>query len=445
MVEIETSTIVTDHTPLRADPTVYQPDRVPERGEEVDDIKMALKPILQNAPANNLLVTGATGQGKTVSVRAVCRAFEDTVAEMDDVDPMTRVYVDCEGATSSHAVLGHLWMNLRDIQTGEIPDKPTGYTKTDLADMVTRELEAIGGHVIVILDEIEGIGGDDYVLHFLSRRELEDANVGVIAITNDLRFEKQLRKRVESSFGRRSVMFHPYEPDQLGEILKRRAAAALRDTEIVDERPRYPDDPDNDEVILDLESDVLEDDVIPLIAAFSARDHGDARKAIELLEFAADMAERRGRDVVTEDDVRDADDKLTEESVKEGIRSETEIRKLALLAAVEYHLNNGDGEGASTRDLYRIYTDYCDHDEIRPDPVVENTFRTRLNELAGSNYLTKAQYSRGRNTGVVNVYYLQEGADMILDALRDGDEPEMWDRLIDDRGLDELVTGQSDD
>jgi len=46
---------------------------------------------------------------------------------------------------------------------------------------------------------------------------------------------------------------------------------------------------------------VLEDGVVPRVAALAAREHGDARKAIDILRFAGEIAEENDHDSVTED------------------------------------------------------------------------------------------------------------------------------------------------
>jgi len=119
--------------------------------------------------------------------------------------------------------------------------------------MIIDELEAIGGTVIVILDEIDAIGSDDYILYELPRAEPDDVRLSIIGITNDLQFREGLDADVRSSLSEDEIEFAPYDANQLRDILARRAAGALRDTEIGDE----------DEPWQTLESTVLTDDAIP--------------------------------------------------------------------------------------------------------------------------------------------------------------------------------------
>jgi len=168
--------------------------------------------------------------------------------------------------------------------------------------MIIDELEeAIGGTVIVILDEIDAIGSDDYILYELPRAEPDDVRLSIIGITNDLQFREGLvtpTSALRSARTKSSSL--PYDANQLRDILARRAAGALRDTEIGDE----------DEPWQTLESTVLTDDAIPLTSALAAQDSGDAREAIKLLFRACRFADDEGEFEVTEQHVRDAHEYL---------------------------------------------------------------------------------------------------------------------------------------
>jgi len=92
--------------------------------------------------------------------------------------------------------------------------------------MIIDELEAIGGTVIVILDEIDAIGSDDYILYELPRAEPDDVRLSIIGITNDLQFREGLDADVRSSLSEDEIEFAPYDANQLRDILARRAAGA---------------------------------------------------------------------------------------------------------------------------------------------------------------------------------------------------------------------------
>ena len=136
-----------------------------------------------------------------------------------------------------------------------IPDKGIGsseymdylYTLLDDADVL-----------IAIVNEINKLA-DDEILFKLSRAEESGKTgcyIGVVAISNKIEYYENLDERVKSSFQDDELVFHPYDAGQIREILSRRRDA--------------------------FRSDVLEDDVILRVAALAAREHGDARKAIEI-------------------------------------------------------------------------------------------------------------------------------------------------------------------
>jgi len=149
--------------------------------------------------------------------------------------------------------------------------------------------------VIFILDEIDMLEGPyqeaeyNSLIYQLSRaRKLADFDgpISLTTITNYADFMKDLNSRAQSSYNPDDIFFDDYDANQLRSILRNRQDA--------------------------FKPDSLADDVVPLVAAFGSQTHGDARKAIDLLRWAGELAERRGADTVIETDVRDAQEKYTE-------------------------------------------------------------------------------------------------------------------------------------
>ena len=160
-------------------------------------------------------------------------------------------------------------------------------------------MNEIGGTIIIVLDEIDTLGDDDRILYSLPRARAQDyvedhVFPSIIGISNDLQWRDSLSPKVKSSLYDDSVLFSPYNAVQLRQILRRRAAKAFRDTELIPlDDPDVDADPDDSIVKIGqsdqeylLRSEVLTDDVIPLVAALSAQDTGDARQAIKYLRKA---------------------------------------------------------------------------------------------------------------------------------------------------------------
>ncbi|SNZ16990.1 cell division control protein 6 [Natronoarchaeum philippinense] len=401
------TTIVDDIDVLKPDPQTYRPTELPEREDELSELHMALRPVTMGGTPHNCLIYGPTGQGKTVGVELKTRQLEVWATE-NEVD-LTTVHVRCKGCDSSYHVLRQLVKDIREVRRGPGEDKPTGYQRKTLVEKVLEELEKIGGTIILVLDEIDAIGDDDYVLYELSRVDIDNVRLGLVGITNDLQFRSNLDADVRSSLGQREIHFSPYTAGDLKNILARRTVEALHDTYFDGDKELYRN----------LNSDVLTNDTIPLTAALSAQDTGDARQAIRLLRYACDIALEEDAEQIGEDHVRAAKSRIETQATKQGILSETVQRKAALTAVTEAVAE--EQAPAGTTDLYRRYCRICE--QIGLEKNSQNTFREKLNDLTHSNLLVKNRHGRGRGKGMTNTYDLSIGLDLAVEGL---EEDETW-------------------
>lgn len=392
-------TIIEDTDVLKPDNSDFRPESLPERQEEMDEIITIFQPLQTNSTPHNALIYGPTGQGKTVALEIQA----DKIRRWADEEgkDVTIVNVGCKGCDSSYHVLTRLVKTLREVRTGTSQEKPKGYSQTDLIDMAFEQIEMIGGSVVIVLDEIDGIGEDDYVLYELSRADVDNAKVGVIGITNDATFRQNLDADVQSSLGHREVYFNPYNAGQLQNILARRAADGLCDTDFVDEPTAQ-----------NLESDVLEEGVIPKVAALASSETGDARHAIHILQTACELADKDDG-VVTEDHVQAAHEKIEQQAVMQLLSGETTQRKLALACVLKEKLVGNDNPETTT--LYKVYRTFCEN--YGHNPLAQQTFRYRLNDLYHSNVLDKQRRGRGQGKGMTNHYSLTIDPDLALDSI----------------------------
>jgi cell division control protein 6 len=259
-------------------------DRVVGRDAEVREIGAALGPATQGGPPETTIIYGKTGTGKSLVARCVTREAHRKAAE-NGYD-LQYSYVDCSDyqtdAQASREMAAGLQANLGEgAADTNIPRK--GIAASDYRDITWELLDDHGiGGFVVILDEIDKLDDED-ILRSLSRaRESgkSDALIGVICISNKIAYRERLNERVDSSLQDNELVFDPYDADQLREILEHRRDA--------------------------FEDGVLADGVIPKTAALAAREHGDARKAVDTLYEAGRLAEKAGVSVVTEAHVDDA-------------------------------------------------------------------------------------------------------------------------------------------
>ncbi|MEM1981805.1 MAG: cell division control protein Cdc6, partial [Candidatus Hadarchaeales archaeon] len=88
-------------------------------------------------------------------------------------------------------------------------------------------------------------------------------------------------------------------------------------------------------------------------AAHAAREHGDARRALDLLRVAGELAEREGMDSVTLDHVKKAYEKLEEDKVVELVRTLPTQSKVLLFSLLL--LAQRGMEKVTTGEVYEAY------------------------------------------------------------------------------------------
>jgi len=391
----------TDQTDIFVDETVlydsWTPDELPERETELDHLHDALAPVARGASPHNTFVYGKTGQGKTVGVTyklADLRSFADN----NDID-LSIVRYSCAKDNTSYQVASNLVAEL----SGE---KPRGYDKKTVFDRLYENLQAFGGTVIIVLDEIDSIGTDDDILYELPRARanghLEDMWVSVIGISNDFEFRDNLSPKVKDTLCDEELHFAPYDAGELRSILTRRAEKAFK-------------------------QDVLSEDVIPLCAAMAAQDTGSARQAIRYLYKAGELASNGGDETVTESHVREAEAVIERKSIERGIRDLTTQDHLALTAVVSLEV---DGETpARTKQVYATYTNITTH--IGADSIAMRRVRDHLQDLNLAGVVNAME----RNTGIQGgQHYLFElGADLgtTIDVLRENERlGDVMDRIV---------------
>ncbi|HUM81150.1 MAG TPA: cell division control protein Cdc6, partial [Methanothrix sp.] len=174
------------------------------------------------------------------------------------------------------------------------------------------------------------------------------SKVSIIGISNDLKFTEFLDPRVKSSLGEDEIIFPPYDAEQIRDILEQRAS-------------------------LSFNSGALQESVIPLCAAFAAQEHGDARKALDLLRISGELAERTRSAVVSEEHVRAAREKIEQDRVEEVIKTLPTQSKLVLYSIVL--LEEQGTRNITTSAVYNMYKQLC--------PLVETDYLThrRITDL----------------------------------------------------------------
>jgi cell division control protein 6 len=376
--------IYRDRDALRED---YQPEELVGRDEELRTYQGALQPVINGEQPNNVFLYGKTGVGKTAATRYLLEHLESDVAEYDDID-LTVVFLNCDGLTSSYQVATRLVNEFRS-ETNQI--STTGYPLGAVYEMLWDELDDCGGTVLVVLDEIDHIK-DDSILYQLPRaranEKVGDAKIGLIGISNDFSFRDDLSPKVKSSLCEQEIHFPAYNATNLRAILQQRADVAFHEG-------------------------VLDDEVIPLCAAYGAKDAGDARQSIDLLMKAGDLARDEDTEHVTADHVRRGRRALERGRIKEGITGLTEHGHLVLYALLTLDL---EGEApVRSRDVRPRYTRFAEL--ANRDPLVPRRMRDHLSELAMLGIVSVTERNEGRRGGTYREYALDMDVELLLSAM----------------------------
>jgi cell division control protein 6 len=196
--------------------------------------------------------------------------------------------------------------------------------------------------VVLVLDEIDQavkkISSD--FLYNLTRlnSELAKAQICVVGISNNLTFLDELDPRVRSSLSEEEVVFPPYNALQLQEILKGRSEHSFKEG-------------------------VLEEGVIAKCAAFAAREHGDARRALDLLRVAGELAERDSSEKILLKHIDEANNKIERDKILDVIQSEPKQFQFVLHSIIELFESRNSGSEREqpifTGDVYAHYKDVC--------------------------------------------------------------------------------------
>jgi len=341
----------------------YLPDRLPHREEQVTQLGETVAPVLKGARSSNIFIYGKTGTGKTAVTKYVLNRLEVKSKEFNA--PVKFCYVNCRRARSEYRVFASL------CQSIGVPIPFTGLSVGEVFDRFRMGLEASKIIFITVLDETDVLlrTSGDALLYDLTRVNeiLSKSRVSLISISNDLRLKEFLDPRVLSSLSEEEIVFRPYDAGELRNILFERAASAFYDC-------------------------VLSDAALSLCAALAAAEHGDARRALDLLRVAGEVAERKGARIVVEEHVREAEKHIEHDRVVEALKSLTLHSKLVVLSV--YHLHKADVHRAITGEIYEVYSELCG--ELGVTPLTQRRLCTLISELDSMGLLNAKITSMGR-------------------------------------------------
>ena len=359
-------------------------DRIVGRTEEIESVAEEIRPITEGSPPNNVIIYGKTGTGKSLVARHVTDRAKDA-ANSRDLN-VEKVYVDCSQHNTHTATIKYI---ARDLNTGSssISVPRSGIGTSDYYEYTWEVVNELYDGVIVILDEIDKLEeGNEVLMQFSRANETSkvDSPVGIMGISNKIGYRDEMGQRVKSSLQEREFIFDPYDANQLRSILENRKDAFVEGA--------------------------VEDGPVQLSAALAAQEHGDARKALEILLMAGELAERSEDENVTEDHVREAREWAEMKRMEELLDGFTTHAKVILYALARLTDRSKEGSFTTTNvyENYETVTENVDMDSLSKQRVYE-----LLDELGFLGVINSEKKGMGRGKGVSLKHELNKDPDIV--------------------------------
>ncbi len=348
----------------------FTPETIPHREGQINDLSRILAPALKGQRPSNIFLYGRPGTGKTLVSRYVGSQLEE-ISNCNGQRVKT-LYVNCKMkrvADTEYRLLAELSRMLGR----EVPF--TGLPTDKVYNTFFQTLEENKGIIIIIIDEIDALinkTGDE-ILYNLTRmnQELHNSRVSLIGITNNLSFIETLDPRIKSSLSEEELIFPPYNALQLQDILRERAKIAF-------------------------EPGVLEEGVIEKCAALAAQEHGDARRALDLLRVAGELAERNGEDKVRVAHVDMAHEKIDLDRIIETVKTQPKQSQAVLYAILRLAEKNKE---IQTGDIFDCYQEICKEQGLKV--LTQRRISDLISELdlfgiINAKIVSKGRYGRTR-------------------------------------------------
>lgn len=356
----------------------YTPESLLHRNHEISQIANMLAPALKTEKPSNLFIYGKTGTGKTVSAKYI--ANELIAASKKQKVPLKIIYINCKlkkVADTEYRLIAQLASHFGKA----IP--PTGLPTDEVYKIFYKAIDRNKQSVILILDEIDQLvkKTGDSILYNLTRinEELNNAQVSLVGISNDLIFIDTIDPRVKSSLSEEEIVFPPYNALQIQDILHQRSKRAFK-------------------------PNVVEEGVIEKCAAYAAREHGDARRALELLRVAGEIAERNNFKSLKIEHIDSAEEKIERDRIIDLLTTQPKQAQATLYSII---IICAKKKGKIfTGEVYEVYKRVCAKTNLRP--LTQRRISDIIAELdmlgvINAKVISKGRYGRTREISIASL------------------------------------------
>jgi len=322
-------------------------------------------------------VYGRSGSGKSTVVRFVCNNLDSSVSH---------VFVNLRRAKT---IFGCANLILSEL---DLPALKNSHGLNSAVDMIEKRIMEIlqverKKFFVLILDEYDVIFSDprgnpsDFIYKFLTLEEnLREKGLWLclVIISNNALVDNELDDRVKSRMGSSEIFFEPYGRDDVLSILQDKARLAFS---------RTPSK-----------------EVLQHCATLSSEDHGDARRALDLLRIAGEICNGK----ITKEDIDNAARQLQYNRINTVMANASYHLRVVIGALCSLHVLTDEKMHATSA----VYKRYVHMMRRETKPLSYRRVTDLLIELKNSGLVDSQTTSKGRH-GYGTQYRLRFSPEMI--------------------------------
>ena len=341
--------------------TSTQPSKIVSRVNEVEKIVGYILDYKQQQVVPLVSIYGRSGTGKSTLVRYVCNYFPE----------IKLCFVNLRKAKTVFGTINLILNELGQPSIASAQGMNLGMEKIREAilNVTTLERKKL---LILALDEFDVIfydkrGNPSDFVYKIVEMQAELKSKGCLAmiftISNNVLSDYDLDDRIRSRIGNSEIFFKPYTKEETLKILQQRSDEAF--------------------------GKKIDDKVLEECAKISFLEHGDARRAVDLLRVSAEIAAKEKKDLLVKH-VKDASKQIQKDRVEEVISSLSHHSKLIclVLASKTFGL---DKMQHSTMSIFEKYKEY-----VQSEPVSYRRFSELLKDLENTGLIISDTRSNGQ-------------------------------------------------